>query len=337
MMNTFGYQRAASVDEAIRLAQDPGSAFIGGGTNLLDLMKGGVATPGTLIDVSRLPLADIVELPDGGLRIGAMVRNTDAANHPLIRQRYPLLTQALLAGASPQLRNMATIGGNLLQRTRCYYFYDTGFDRCNKRTPGSGCAALDGYQRNHAILGASIGPNIGANNACIATHPSDMCVALAALRASVRVQGPAGERVMAIQDFHRLPGDTPERDTNLNHGELITAVDLPRSPFADHAHYLKVRDRASYAFALVSVAAAFDVKGRVVHDAALALGGVAHKPWRVPQAEAHLVGHPLNPASMQAAADAILQGAQPHEHNRFKIDLARRAIVRALSIAGGLA
>jgi xanthine dehydrogenase YagS FAD-binding subunit len=332
-MNPFRYQRPASVDEAIRLAQDPGTSFIGGGTNLLDLMKGGVAAPGTLVDVSRLPLADIVELPDGGVRIGAMVRNSDASNHPLIRQRYPLLAQALLAGASPQLRNMATIGGNLLQRTRCYYFYDTGFDQCNKRMPGSGCAALDGYQRNHAILGA----NIGANKACIATHPSDMCVALAALRANVRVQGAAGERVIAMQDFHRLPGDTPERDTNLNHGELVTAVDLPRSPFAEHAHYLKLRDRASYAFALVSVAAALEFKGHVVRDAALALGGVAHKPWRVPQAEARLIGHPLDSQSMQAAADTILQGAQPHEHNRFKIDLARRAIVRALNMAGGLA
>jgi xanthine dehydrogenase YagS FAD-binding subunit len=328
-MHAFQYRRAASVDEAIRLAQDPGAVFIGGGTNLLDLMKGGVTAPDMLIDVSRLPLAGIAELPDGGVRIGAMVRNTDAANHPLIRQRYPLLSQALLAGASVQLRNMATVGGNLLQRTRCYYFYDTGFDRCNKRVPGSGCAALEGYQRNHAILGAS--------NACIATHPSDMCVALVALRASVRVQGPTGERVIAMHDFHRLPGDTPERDTNLNRGELITAIDLPRSPFADHAHYLKVRDRASYAFALVSVAAALEVRDGIVRDAALALGGVAHKPWHVPHAETRLVGRALDPQSMQAAAEAVLQGAQAHEYNRFKIDLARRSVVRALSIAGGIA
>ncbi|HJV51275.1 MAG TPA: xanthine dehydrogenase family protein subunit M [Noviherbaspirillum sp.] len=328
-MNPFGYRRPATVDEALRMAQEPDAAYIGGGTNLLDLMKGGVATPATLIDVSRLPLADIVELPDGGVRIGAAARNTDAANHPLIRRRYPLLTQALLAGASPQLRNMATVGGNLLQRTRCYYFYDTGFERCNKRRPGSGCAARDGYNRNHAILGAS--------DACIATQPSDMCVALAALRATVRVRGAAGERTIALQDFHRLPGDTPQIDTNLKRGELITAVDLPRSAFADHAHYLKVRDRASYAFALVSVAAALDLQGGVVRDAALALGGVAPKPWRVPQAEALLAGHALDAQAMAAAADALLQGARPYEYNRFKIDLARRAVVRALSIAGGVA
>jgi xanthine dehydrogenase YagS FAD-binding subunit len=328
-MSPFDYRRAATIEEAVGMAQQASAAFIGGGTNLLDLMKGGVMKPAVLIDVSRLPLADIVELPDGGVRIGAMARNTDTANHPLVRQRYPLLTQALLAGASPQLRNQATIGGNLLQRTRCYYFYDTGFDRCNKRMPGSGCAALDGFNRNHAILGAS--------NACIATHPSDMCVALAALRATVRVQGPGGTRAIAMQDFHRLPGDAPERDTTLNQGELITAVDLPRSAFAGHAHYLKVRDRASYAFALVSVAAALDIKEGAVQDAALALGGVAHKPWRVPQAETLLIGRPLDLQSMQAAADAVLQGAQPHAYNRFKIALAQRSIVRALSIAGGIA
>jgi xanthine dehydrogenase YagS FAD-binding subunit len=224
---------------------------------------------------------------------------------------------------------MATVGGNLLQRTRCYYFYDTGFDRCNKRTPGSGCAARDGFNRNHAILGAS--------DACIATHPSDMCVALAALRAVVRVRGPKGERAIDMQDFHRLPGDMPQRDTTLNQGELITAVDLPRSPFADHAHYLKVRDRASYAFALVSVAAALDMRDGVVHDAGLALGGVAHKPWRVPRAEAALTGRPLDASSMRAAVDALLQGAHPYEYNRFKVELARRAVVRTLSIAGGIA
>ena len=328
-MNPFAYRRPANVDEALRLAQEPVAMFIGGGTNLLDLVKGGVAVPQSLIDVSRLPLAEIVELPDGGVRIGALARNSDTANHMLIRTRYPLLTQALLAGASPQLRNMATVGGNLLQRTRCYYFYDTGFDRCNKRLPGSGCAARDGYNRIHAVLGAS--------DACIATNPSDMNVALAALGAVVRVRGAGGERAIAIGDFYRLPGDAPQRDTTLERGELITAVDLPRSPFAEHAYYLKVRDRASYAFALVSVAAALDLGDGVVRNAALALGGVAHKPWRLPQAEAALVGQPLAAPAMQAAADALLQGAQPYQHNRFKVDLARRAIVRALGMAGGIA
>src|SRR5205823_1049710 len=216
-MNAFGYRRAASVDEAVRMGQEPGAMFIGGGTNLLDLVKGGVATPQRLVDVSRLPLADIAELPDGGLRIGAMATNSDAANHPLVRTRYPLLSQALLAGASPQLRNMATVGGNLLQRTRCYYFYDSAFAQCNKRNPGSGCAALESYNRIHAILGAS--------DQCIAVHPSDMAVALAALDALVRVRGPKGERAIAMRDFYRLPGDTPRRDTNLEHGELITAVE----------------------------------------------------------------------------------------------------------------
>ena len=328
-MMPFVYRRAASIDEAVRLGGEDGSVFIGGGTNLLDLMKGGVATPQRLIDVSRLKMAEITELPDGGVRIGASARNSDAANHPLIRTRYPLLAQALLAGASPQLRNMATVGGNLLQRTRCPYFCDIAFEHCNKRKPGSGCDALEGLHRNHAVLGAS--------DACIATHPSDMCVALAALRAQVRVRGARDERVIAMSDFHRLPGDTPQRDTALEPGELITAVDLPRSPFAAHAHYLKVRDRASYAFALVSVAAALDIADGTVRDAALALGGVAHRPWRVPQAERALVGRPLSADAMQAAADAALQGARPRPHNKFKVELARRSIVRALSVAGGLA
>ncbi len=328
-MNEFSYHRAATVDEAVRLAQDPDAAFIGGGTNLLDLMKGGVMTPHALIDVSRLPLSEIAELPDGSLRIGAMALNTDAANHPLVRQHYPLLTQALLAGASQQLRNMATVGGNLLQRTRCYYFYDTGFGHCNKRMPGSGCDALDGFNRNHAILGAS--------KACIATNPSDMCVALAALRATVLVKGATGERRIDMQDFHRLPGDTPQRDTNLSPGELITAVELPRTNFASHAYYLKVRDRASYAFALVSVAAALHIENGLVQDAGLALGGVAHRPWRVPRAEAALVGQPLTEQTMHAAADILLEGAQGQRHNAFKIPLARRSVVRALSHAGGMA
>ena len=325
-MTPFAYRRAASVEDAVRLGQAPGAHFLGGGTNLVDLAKGGVVRPLLLVDVSRLALADVVETPEGALHIGAMARNSDVANHALVRTRYPLLSQALLAGASPQLRNMATVGGNLLQRTRCPYFYDTGFEHCNKRVPGSGCGALAGINRNHAILGASA--------ACIATHPSDMCVALAALRASVRVRGPRGERTIALADFHRLPGDTPQLDTTLAEGELVVGVDLPANGFAERAHYLKLRDRASYAFALVSVAAALDVRDGVVRDAALALGGVAHKPWRRPEAEARLVGRAPTDAAFGEAADALLQGARPASQNGFKVTLARRAIVRALQTAG---
>ncbi len=325
-MTPFAYHRAASVDEAVRLGMAPGAYFLGGGTNLVDLAKGGVVRPALLVDVSRLPLAEIVETPEGALHVGAMARNSDVANHALVRTRYPLLSQALLAGASPQLRNMATVGGNLLQRTRCPYFYDAGFEHCNKRVPGSGCGAVEGINRNHAILGASA--------ACIATHPSDMCVALAALRASVRVRGPRGDRTIKMADFHRLPGDAPQRDTTLGEGELIVGVDLPSDRFAERAHYLKVRDRASYAFALVSVAAALDVRDGVVRDAALALGGVAHKPWRRPEAEARLIGRAPTDEAFGDAADVLLQGARPATQNGFKVTLARRAIVRALRTAG---
>jgi xanthine dehydrogenase YagS FAD-binding subunit len=327
-MTPFDYRRPASVDEAVFLAAQPGAMFLGGGTNLLDLAKGGVVQPRLLVDVSRLPLSEISALPDGGVRIGATARNSDIANHALIRARYPLLAQALLAGASAQLRNMATVGGNLLQRTRCPYFYDTAFERCNKRKPGSGCDAIGGVNRNHAILGASA--------ACIATHPSDMCVALAALRANVHARGARGERTIAMADFHRLPDATPQRDTTLADGELVVAIDLPPSRFADHAHYLKLRDRASYAFALVSVAAALDLRDGVVQDAAIALGGVAHKPWRVTKAEAHLVGGPLASAQLHEAADLMVRDARPASHNGFKVELARRAVVRALQTAGGL-
>jgi len=328
-MNDIGYERPASVADAILLAARPGAAFVAGGTNLIDLMKGHVAMPTLLVDVNRLPLADVAQRPDGGVRIGAMVRNSDLANHALIRDGYPLLSQALVSGASPQLRNMATVGGNLMQRTRCYYFYDPAFAACNKRMPGSGCAARAGHHRIHAVLGAS--------NACVATNPSDMSVALAALRADVVVQGSAGERRLPIADFHRLPGDTPERDTNLAPGELIVAVDLPPSPFAARSHYLKVRDRASYAFALVSVAAALDIRDGVVRDAGLALGGVAHRPWRVAEAENALVGRPLDDASIRVASDRLLAGAAPLKENAFKVELARRSISRALKTAGGLA
>jgi xanthine dehydrogenase YagS FAD-binding subunit len=324
------YDRASDVDHAIALARQPGAKYIGGGTNLLDLYKSGIERPLRLVDVSRLALAGIDELPDGGLRIGAMASNTAAANHPLVRTRYRLLSEALLNGASTQLRNMATVGGNLLQRTRCYYFTDPTLGPCNKRTPGSGCAAQDGYNRIHAILGAS--------GECIATNPSDMSVALYALDALVRLKGPQGERQVPVAEFHRLPGDTPQDDTVIAPGELITAVDLPASPFAARSHYLKVRDRASYAFALVSVAAALDLQDGVVRDLRLVLGGVAHKPWRALDAESELRGRPLDDAAaLQRAAQAAVAGARPYRHNAFKVDLAQRALVRAVRVAGGLA
>ncbi|WP_175941081.1 xanthine dehydrogenase family protein subunit M [Caballeronia sp. BCC1704] len=329
-MDAISYQRAADIGSAVQAGGQPGTVFIGGGTNLLDLMKNGVARPARLVDITHIDgLGGVTPLPDGGLRIGALVRNSDAANHTWVRERYPLLSQALLAGASAQLRNMATVGGNLMQRTRCYYFYDTGFPQCNKRAPGSGCAALDGNTRIHAILGAS--------NQCIATNPSDMSVALAALDAVVRVTGPNGERVIPFAEFHRLPGDRPDLDTTLKPGELITAVDLPPPLFADHSKYLKIRDRASYAFALVSVAAALQMDGNTVRTARIALGGVAHKPWRASATEAALVGKTLDAATLQSAAALAVQGAQPRRDNAFKVTLAQRAIVRAVQQAGNVA
>ncbi|WP_144148470.1 FAD binding domain-containing protein [Paraburkholderia sp. BCC1884] len=329
-MDAISYERAGDVASAVRAGQQPGAVFIGGGTNLLDLMKGGVARPVRLIDITRIRGLDMVTaLPDGGIRIGALVRNSDAANHALVREQYPLLSQAFLSGASSQLRNMATVGGNLLQRTRCGYFYDTAFTQCNKRMPGSGCAALDGHNRTHAILGAS--PQ------CIAVNPSDMSVALAALEGVVRVSGPAGERTIQFADFHRLPGDRPDVDTTLQPGELITAVDLPPPLFSAHSHYLKVRDRASYAFALVSVAAALQMDGERVKTARIALGGVAHKPWRASMAEQMLNGQPLTQATLKHAAAAALSEARPQHDNGFKVQLAQRAIVRAVNQAAGRA
>ena len=329
-MNPFTYSRATDPDAALHeLTGNNRAKFLGGGTNLIDLMKLGVETPGHLVDVTRLPLAQIVEIPGGGLRLGALARNSDTAAHPLVQERYPVLSQAFLAGASPQLRNMATIGGNLLQRTRCYYFNDTAFPACNKRQPGSGCGALEGFNRIHAILGQS--------EQCIATNPSDMCVALAALDAVVQVTGPKGAREIKFADFHRLPGDHPERDTTLEPDELIVAVDLPAAPWAKGSHYLKVRDRASYAFALVSVAAGLEVKDGKIKQARLALGGVAHKPWRAHEAEDKLAGAPPTRENFQAAADAALAGAKGYEHNSFKIGLAKRSIVRALSTVAGVA
>ena len=325
-MNPFKYSRATDANEAASaISGKPQGKFLGGGTNLIDLMKMGVETPNELVDVNRLPLAKIEELPDKGVRIGALARNSDVAEHDLIKTRYPVLSEALLSGASPQLRNMATVGGNLLQRTRCYYFYDPAFPACNKRKPGSGCGALDGYNRIHAILGQS--------EQCIATHPSDMCVALAALEAVVRVRGSNGEREIAFGDFHRLPGDTPQRDTNLAADELIIAVDLPAIPFAARSHYLKVRDRASYAFALVSVAAALDLgPNKRINDARVALGGVAHKPWRAYTAEKKLIGQDASEKTFRDAAEAELTSAKGYRYNSFKIELAKRSIVQALSI-----
>ena len=294
------------------IAAKPHAKFLGGGTNLIDLMKMGVETPAQLIDINRLPLAQVEELPDGkGVRIGALARNSDVAEHPLIQQRYPVLSQAFLAGASPQLRNMATVGGNLLQRTRCYYFYDPAFPQCNKRNPGSGCGAIKGFNRIHAILGQS--------EQCIATHPSDMNVALAALEAVVRVQGPKGEREIPFADFHRLPGSTPNVETNLQPDELITAVDLPALPFATRSHYLKMRDRASYAFALVSVAAALELDaGRKIKEARIALGGVAHKPWRAQKPSSSSSDKDGGRKNFRAAAEAALAAAKGYEHNDSK-------------------
>jgi xanthine dehydrogenase YagS FAD-binding subunit len=324
-MINFQYSRAQDVADAVRqIAADPAARFIAGGTNLVDLMKEDVERPSRLIDISRLPLTTVEETPQGGLRIGALVPNSDLAYHPLIEQRYPLVASAILAGASAQLRNMASTGGNLLQRTRCAYFYDTATP-CNKREPGSGCSAIPGLNRGHAILGTS--------EACIATHPSDLCVALVALGATVHVAGPDGARAIAFADFHRLPGDTPQRDTNLAPSELIVAIELPKRGFAENYSYLKIRDRLSYAFALVSVAAALELDGGKIKEARLALGGVAHKPWRNTAAEAALAGAPAEPAAFARAADVVLRDAKAQSHNAFKIDLARRAIIRTLTQA----
>ena len=328
-MKPFSYLRATDPASA-RSQLGPDGKFLGGGTNLIDLMKMGVETPPRLVDINKLPLAQIEELPGGGVRIGALARNSDVADHDLIKARYPMLSQALISGASPQLRNMATVGGNLMQRTRCFYFYDPAFPKCNKRQPGTGCGALEGFNRIHAILGQS--------EQCIATHPSDMCVAMAALDAVVRVAGAKGEREIPFANFHRLPGTTPNVDTNLAADELITAVDLPPISFATRSYYLKVRDRATYAFALVSVAAALDIDPeRKIKSARVALGGVAHKPWRATKSEQVLIGKPAEPTTFDEAAAAELADAKAYQHNAFKIELAKRSIVRALSTVAGMA
>ncbi|HEY3698588.1 MAG TPA: xanthine dehydrogenase family protein subunit M [Spongiibacteraceae bacterium] len=327
-MQDFRYQRVNSIEDAIHaLQQQPAAKFIGGGTNLLDLMKGDVEKPDYLIDITRLPLAQI-RVDDNGLLIGALMRNSDVANHAHVRKHYPLLAQALVAGASPQLRNMATAGGNLLQRTRCGYFYDTAYAQCNKRLPGSGCAARAGIAHNHAIFGAS--------EHCIAINPSDMSVALVALDASVRVQGPQGQRVIPLADFFRLPGETPHIDTNLQRDELIVAVELPPARYAQHSHYLKIRERSSYAFALVSVAAALDISGDKINDARIALGGVAHKPWRLNALEDALRGNTLSVLNDDALIALAVRDAQPSPQNAYKISLVRTATRRALAIAGAV-
>ncbi len=321
-MKPFRYERAGTVSSAVALlAEEPHGAFLAGGTNLVDLMKLEVATPEALVDVRRATSDRIEDLPDGGLRIGAAVTNSDLAADRRVRRRYPMLSQAVLAGASGQVRNVATAGGNLLQRTRCVYFQDNTTP-CNKRDPGSGCSAWEGYHRELAILGGS--------SACVATNPSDMAVALAALDAVVRLQGPNGAREVPLTEFHRLPGDEPERDTVIEHGELITGVDVPPAAVTADSTYRKVRDRASYAFALVSVAAALEVVDGVVAAVRLALGGVAHKPWRAWTAEEALRGARASTESFRAAADAELAQARPLPGNAFKIPLARNVIVHTL-------
>jgi xanthine dehydrogenase YagS FAD-binding subunit len=326
-MNRFEYMRPANVADAVAAAAQPGAAFLGGGTNLLDLMKGGVTQPIRLVDVTRLPGLDSIEYAaDGSVRIGALVRNSDLAYDPKFAARFPMVAEALLAGASAQLRNAATTAGNVLQRTRCGYFYDTD-GHCNKRTPGSGCDAMGGHARNHAVLGWS--------EHCIATHPSDFSVPLAALEAVVEVQGQAGPRDIPFEFFHRLPGDAPERDTSLQPGDMITGVRLPpaAAAFARHASYLKIRDRTSYAFALVSAAAALRFEDHKIVEARFAIGGVAAKPWRSREAEASLTGHGGDAGSFRQAAEMAMAGAKPSGDNAYKIELATRVLTRALILA----
>lgn len=329
-MRPFKYSRAQDAGAAVQtVSANTNSKFLAGGTNILDLMKEDVERPDELVDVTRLNFSQVRTVDNGanrgGVSIGGLGKNTDTANHPLVRQNFPLLTQAILAGASQQIRNMATNGGNLNQRTRCSYFYEVSMP-CNKREPGTGCGALEGINRMHALFGWS--------NDCVAVHPSDMCVALVALDAVVKVQGANGqERNIPFADYHRLPGNTPQKDNNLNQGELITAIEIPKNNFASKSYYLKIRDRASYAFALVSVAAALETDGNNIKQVRLAMGGVSHKPWRAVEAEKFLVGKAATEANFKLAADAEMRNAKPLEHNKFKVELGRRAIVRALTQA----
>ncbi|MGB7191148.1 MAG: xanthine dehydrogenase family protein subunit M [Acidobacteriaceae bacterium] len=319
-MRAFQFSQPKTIDAAL----DPGSRYVAGGTTLIDLMKLDVETPSRVVDINLLPLSRVEAAPDGGLKIGALVRNSDLANHPEVKARYAVLSEALLSGASPQLRNMATTGGNLLQRTRCYYFRDTAY-ACNKRQPGSGCSALDGYNRIHAVLGAS--------EHCVATHPSDMAVAMMALEATVHARADQRERRIALDEFYLLPGTTPDKEQVLQPGELITYVTLPRLPAGTRSHYLKLRDRAQYEFALASAAVVITTHGGRIERARIALGGVATKPWRSREAEAALEGKPAAESTFQEAAEAAMRGAKPLRDNGFKIELAKRALVRALSTA----
>jgi len=324
-MQPFSFSQARNQDDALVQLRQSGAVAIAGGTTLVDLMKLDVQSPAHLVDINSLPLSRIESLPDGGVRIGAMVRNSDLGHDETVMKRYPVLSQALLAGASAQLRNMATTGGNLMQRTRCYYFRDPAYAACNKRTPGSGCAALEGFNRIHAVLGGS--------EQCVATHPSDMAVALVALDAVVHVVGPQGERRIPIEEFHKLPGTTPHIETALQNGELITHVTLPKSSFAQRSAYVKLRDRASYEFALASAAVAVDLSGSTIREVRVALGGVATKPWRSHEAEQALTGAPANADTFRAAAEAALKSAKALRYNGFKIELAKMALVRALNQA----
>jgi xanthine dehydrogenase YagS FAD-binding subunit len=324
-MQSFQYQDAKTVDDAVSANGGiAGAKFVAGGTTLIDLMKLNVETPQTLVDINRLPLTGVESTSDGGVQIGAMVRNSDLANHELIQKRYPVLSQALRSGASPQLRNMATTGGNLLQRTRCYYFRDTAYAACNKRNPGSGCAAIDGFNRIHAILGTS--------EHCIATHPSDMAVAMMALEATVHTQGSSGSRSIALDEFYLVPGNTPQKENVLAPGELITHVTLPALADGTHSYYLKLRDRASYEFALSSAAVVVRVSDGRIRSARVALGGVATKPWRSREAEKELEGHPVGEKTFQAAASAAVRGARPLHDNAFKLKLVQLCLVRALRV-----
>lgn len=320
-MNNFAYTKATDISNAVSLiSEDRDNKIVAGGTNIIDLLKYFVTQAATLVDINKINgLDDIAEISEGGIRVGALMTNADTAYHPIVEDRYPLLSKAILAGASAQIRNMATNGGNLLQRTRCYYFYDVNTP-CNKREPGTGCSAIKGYNRIHAILGHS--------ENCIAVFPSDMCVALSALDAVVNISGPDGDRTLQFSDFHRLPEATPDIDNNLKKGEMITGIDLPEKGFSKNYSYLKLRDRASYSFALVSVATGLDIENGKIRDARIALGGVSHKPWRVKEAEDFLVGRESTRENFSVAADIILKGAAGFEHNSFKIDLAKKAIVR---------
>jgi len=321
-MQPFSFSQARNQEDALVQLRQSGTVAIAGGTTLVDLMKLDVQSPAHLVDINALPLNRIETLPDGGLRIGAMVRNSDLAHDETVKTRYPVLSQALLSGASAQLRNMATTGGNLMQRTRCYYFRDPGYAACNKRKPSSGCAALEGFNRIHAVLGGS--------DHCVATHPSDMAVALVALDALVHIIGPQGDRQLPIEDFHKLPGSMPHIETAIQNGELITHITLPKSPFAQRSAYVKLRERASYEFALASAAVAIDLSGSTIRAARVALGGVATKPWRSHEAEQVLTGAAANADTFRTAAEAALKSAKPLRYNAFKIELAKMALVRAL-------